>query len=389
MQCKVCEKESYAFMNFNMPLAGSFLEKATDKNKHYPLTLCFCKNCRLVQVEEEIDAAELFETYMYKTGFIKTLVDHFKNFSQELLNNYKFNNILEIGCNDFSFLKNFNNKISIGVDPSDISRKSLCENSHIDLHNTYFNKKTAEEILNKYNKIDVIYSSNCFAHIPQIKDVAEGVSVLMSDESIFIVEVHWLGTLVKELQFPFIYHEHTFYYSLESLSNLLNLYDIEIYKTEHIPIHGGSIRYYCCKKGSKKIEDSVFDLRHEEEKLKLYDFDTFLNFTQRVNLIKNKINHLIDSVNNNNEKIVAYGASGQANTFLSYCEIDKNKIDYIIDDSPIKIGRFTSSGLIPIKSSSVLYEQKPDYILCLAYTFFSEIMNKHNKLYSKWIIPLP
>lgn len=388
MECRVCDGKIYPFMFFNMPLAGSFLKSPDDENTKYPLTLCFCEDCKLVQVKEEIDADILFKEYMYKTGFIKTLVDHFYNFSTEL-SNYKFQTILEIGCNDFSFLKNFNDKTCIGVDPSDISKISSKEYPEIDLYNTYFNEDLAFEILDKYEKIDVIYASNCFAHIPKIKDIAKGIAHLMNEDSIFITEVHWLGTLVKDLQFPFVYHEHKFYYSLKSLSYLLNLFDIEIYKAEHIPTHGGSIRYYCCRKGKKTIEKSVDDLYSEEAKLGLYEYEKFLEFTQNVNQIKFEINNLIDSIIKDNKRIVAYGASGQANTFLSYCEIDRNRIEYIIDDSSIKKDKYTSSGLLQIKDSKTLYENEPDYILCLAYTFVSEIMNKHKKLNSKWIKPLP
>ena len=107
------------------------------------------------------------------------------------------------------------------------------------------------------------------------KDIVNGISKLMTNTSIFITEVHWLGTLIKDLQFPFIYHEHIFYYSYKSISYLLALYDIEVFKVEHIDTHGGSIRYYCAKKGSKKIDSSVSELIQEEESLNLYSIDTF------------------------------------------------------------------------------------------------------------------
>lgn len=388
--CKSCNHEIKPFLRFDMPLAGLFLESQTDKAISYPLSLCFCDHCTLVQVEEEIDPHVLFDNYMYKTGTISTLRKHFENFSQDLQQNHTFDRILEIGCNDFTFLKNFTSKNTIGVDPSDVALKATNEYPNIELYNTFFSADLARQIVNKYKDIDIIYASNCFAHIPTIKDIVEGISVLLtSKDSIFITEVHWLGTLVKDLQFPFIYHEHVFYYSYESLSYLLDLYDIEIFKVEHIDTHGGSIRYYCGRKGSRQIDESVFLLRLEEEELELYSFETFADFTKKIYDIKETINNTIQEILTNHQTIAAYGASGQAQTFLSLYELNNEKISYIVDDSPLKIGKYTASGRLKIEPSSVLYEKTPEYILCLAYTFFKEIIEKHNKLKTKWIIPLP
>jgi hypothetical protein len=387
--CKVCSNTTRPFLNFSMPLAGLFLDEQNQPATKYPLSLCFCDTCSLVQVNETTDPHVLFDKYMYKTGAIQTLKKHFEAFAQTLKDNFKFDTILEIGCNDFTFLKNFDTKRCIGVDPSDVANKALSDYPNIQLYNTFFSTDLADNILSLDKNIDIIYASNCFAHIPTIKNIVDGISKLLTETSIFITEVHWLGTVIKDLQFPFIYHEHMFYYSYKSIAHLLSLYNIEIFKVEHIDTHGGSIRYYCAKQGTQPIDGSVYDLIKEEELLKLYEFNTFTEFTNRIIAVKQQIHKLLDEVSLQNNNIVAYGASGQANTFLSFCELDNSKIDYIVDDSPLKIGKFTSSGRLPIKSSQSLYDQTPSYILCLAYTFFKEIINKHKNLKTKWIIPLP
>lgn len=389
-KCKICDNSIIKFLEFNMPLAGLFLENQNDEATSYPLSLCFCEHCGLVQVDEEIDPNVLFNNYMYKTGTIETLKKHFDSFANKLNQDYKFDTILEIGCNDLTFLKNFEDKTSIGVDPSDVAKLASEDNHNINLYNTFFSAELAETIVDKYPIIDIVYASNCFAHIPTIKNIVAGIKKLLTTKnSTFIVEVHWLGTLIKDLQFPFIYHEHVFYYSYKSIAYLLGLYDIEIFNVEHIDTHGGSIRYYCALKNTNNINSSVKDLIEEEESLKLYDIETFINLADRIYQIKQSINNTVDDILKTNKTLAAYGASGQAQTFLSICELDNSKINYIVDDSPLKINRFTSSGKLPIKSSNVLYNNTPDYILCLAYTFFKEIINKHDKLKTKWIIPLP
>jgi methylation protein EvaC len=393
--CRISKKPTKSFMSFSMPLAGSFLSDINSPNEHFPITVEFCEDSGLVQVAEDIPPGKLFNEYMYKTGAIKTLVDHFDVCATSIKKNFKHNTIVEIGSNDFTFLKNFLNDSDriIGVDPSDVAQRefvSLNTNNGLSLINTFFNKDIAKAIIADNPHIDIVYTSNCFAHISDILGVAEGVETLLTDtSSVFICEVHWLGSLIKNLQFPFIYHEHIFYYSLKSFRFLLNLVNIDVYKVEHIPTHGGSIRYYCCKKGARIIEQSVVDLENEEKDMGLYSAATFDNFGQRILILRDQTKQMLQSLKQCGQKIVAYGASGQANTFLSFYGIDSSLVPFIIDDSPLKIGKFTSSGLIPIKPSSFLYEHKPDYILCLAYTFFNEISKKHEALKAKWIIPLP
>lgn len=394
-KCRISSKQTKPFISFSMPLAGSFLNNNTDHNEYFPITIEFCEESSLVQVAEDIPPEKLFSEYMYKTGAIKTLVNHFQIFSQQIYEDFNPQTIVEIGCNDFTFLKNFISKDTqiLGIDPSDVSLRAYEEIKHnvnVNLINTFFNDDIAKSVTNSYPHIDVIYTSNCFAHISDILSVAKGIKQLLTDQSsVFICEVHWLGSLIKNLQFPFIYHEHIFYYSLKSIQYLLNLVDIDIYKIEHIPTHGGSIRYYCCHKNARPIEDSVYNLQQEEKELGLYSFETFEAFGKHIISLKNSTIKILQDIKDNNQKVVAYGASGQANTFLSFYGIDHTLVPYIIDDSPLKIGKYTSSGLIPIKESKFLYDYQPDYILCLAYTFFDEIYKKHNSLKAKWIIPLP
>ena len=386
MSCKVCGGVLRSFMNFRMPLAGAFPDKQNEKVTVYPLTLSFCDNCTLVQVEEEVDAKILFNTYMYRTGVVQTLVDHFRNFASTLTG---FQSILEIGCNDLTFLRNFPGKLCIGVDPSDVSTRAAEQHPAITLRNTFFSRSTAEKIESEFGKMDVIYASNCFAHVPSVADMAEGVRTLMADRSIFIVEVHWVGALIQNLQFPFIYHEHVFYYSLRSFSVLMERCGLQVFRAEQIPIHGGSIRLYCCLQGARAIESSVDLLCAEEQRLRLSEFSTYSEFTMRVNSVKSELRAIIDRCSDGGGMVVGYGASGQANTFLAYCEIGNEQLSWIADDSELKAGRFTSAGLIPIRSPAALYEREPDFIIVLAYTFFDEIRSRHSGLRSKWVIPLP
>lgn len=392
--CRISNSENLIdFFEFKTALAGDFHRKkeGCDMEKVYPLTLSFCPDSGLVQVNEVISGDELFEEYYYKTGTIGTLVKHFDHLSEKIKRDLKPNSIFEIGCNDFTLLKNFENKnLSkiVGVDPSDVSKETATK--EITLYNDFFTSKLARIILEKQGTFEVITTSNSFAHIEDIRDVTRGFKLLLSDEGTAIIEVHWLGSLIKNLQFPFIYHEHMYYYSLKSISYLLNQYGLRVFDVEKIQIHGGSIRFYCCHKDSKKETSRSVDLlAKEENELGLYKIETYLNFTKTTEVIKERTMELLKKLKSEGYTIIGYGASGQANTLMAYYGISKEHIDFIVDDSPLKIGCYTPNNCLPIISSEELTKERPDYIFCFAYTFYEEIRKRNANLDTKWIIPLP
>lgn len=391
--CRISDSDNLInFFSLETALAGGFLRDKTscDKEKKYPLTVSFCPKSSLVQVNEIIDPETLFSNYFYKTGSIETLVRHFKELSEEYKNFSSNKSILEIGCNDFSMLNHLVNSqydTIIGVDPSDVAMNSPREGCL--LYNRCFNSKLAEEIVIEHGKMDLVSASNCFAHIENIKDVTLGIKKLLSNSGIAVIEVHWLGNIIKNLQFPFIYHEHMYYYSLKAMKYLMDQFDLTIFDTKHINIHGGSVRYYICHKGDKKIKESVRKLGVEEKSLKLDDYQTYLNYADKVFMLGKKLKSLLAKLKAEGKTVYGYGASGQANTLMAFYNISSDDIPLIIDDAPLKIGCFTPNNHIQIVSSEVLNSNPPDYILCFAYTFIDEIRKRNPNFHGKWIIPLP
>jgi len=391
--CRISDSENLkTFFSLETALAGGFLknENLCKEEKKYPLTVSFCPESSLVQVNEIVSAEVLFSDYFYKTGSIKTLTNHFSEMAEEykLISNNK--NIVEIGCNDFSMLGNLigsQYKKIIGVDPSNVS-KNFQPTGTI-LYNTCFNSEIADKIVIEHGRADIISASNCFAHIENIKDVTLGIKKLLSKNGTAVIEVHWLGNIIKNYQFPFIYHEHMYYYSLKAMEYLMSQFDLSIFDVKHINIHGGSIRYYICHNGAKEIRENVASLEKEERELNLYDENTYLNYSEQVKLLGLELKNLIAKLKKENKKIYGYGASGQANTLMAFYGITKDEIPLIIDDAPLKVGCYTPNNHIPIVNSDILNTEPPDYILCFAYTFIEEIIKRNKKFNGKWIVPLP
>lgn len=401
--CIFCKQQTLRkIIDFGkVALAGAFLKpEQFPGEKKYPLCLAFCEHCYAVQVTERIHPSVLFKNYFYFSSAIGTLREHFIKYAEDVVNRFLPSPttavVAEIGCNDGILLKHIAEHgvhTVIGIDPAQ-NVVATINDPRITVINDYFDVVVAERAALKYGQADLVLANNVFAHIEDIHSVTEGVKKLLKDDGIFIFEVHYLGKILEELQYDFIYHEHLFYYSLLALENHLVSHDMVIFDVQPISIHGGSMRYYACKKTSmhaKHISKAVDKLR-ADERLKRYDsFDRYAQFAKKCAQRRNELISLLNRLQNEKKRIVGYGASGRANTIMQYCGIDQQYIECVIDDAPMKQGYYTPGTHVPICNKQVLTTQ-PDYVLIFAWTFYNEIANKSTNYISnggRFIIPLP
>lgn len=400
--CRFCGKklEKPVINLGKVPLAGGFLKskKYFSKEKLYPLTIAFCENCYLIQVKEVISPDKLFKNYFYHSSAIKTLVTHFEKTVKELAkltgkNDNKL--IIEIGCNDGIFIRESLKKgfKAVGIDPADNIVKPLIKDG-LPIINEYFTSKTAKKIIKKYGKADIIFSSNTLAHIEDMHEVYKGVESILKDDGILVFENHYLGNLIKEMQYDMIYHEHQYYYSLSTLVNFLKQHNLEVFNVMFIPIHAGSIRVYIQRKdGKRKIDDIVLKTLKKERRDHLTVKDTFINFNKKILQTKKNLVKLLHKIKKEGAKIAGYGASGRGTILMNYCGLNNDLLDYVIDDAPAKQGAYTPGNHLKIVSSDILLTRnRPDYIVLFAWSFWEEI-KKRNKNYlqngGKFIVPLP
>ncbi len=399
--CRFCSRESLVqALNLGyVPLAGGFLKKRSDfaKEKFYPLSVSFCEECFLFQVDNVVDPDTLFQNYSYHTSTIQTLVDHFESFAQELAQEYnprKFK-ILEIGCNDGPFIKSLIDKgfSPLGVDPARNIVTPLIKKG-LPIIASYFTERLAKKIVMQHGQFDAIVSFNTLAHIEDMNDVVRGIKILLKSQGFLAFEVHYLGNLISGKQYDMIYHEHQYYYSLMTLSNFLKTHDMTIFHVKPTPIHAGSMRFYVQKKNARRtISRSVKKLLGIERKLRLDKLPTYQKFSKKMERAKVELLNLLSRLKSQGKKIAGYGASGRATILLNYSGIDENFIDYIIDDSPARQNVYIPGAHVKTVSSKILQtNKKPDYILLFAWAFLNEVRDR-NKEYlrdgGKFIIPLP
>ncbi len=404
LKCTLCKSHKIVeIIDFgHVGLAGGFLKKSEIKfERKYRMRLCFCKQCFSLHIYDKIKPKILFKDYFYFSSAIKTLRIHFSELAKEvheIIKNKKLQNVLEFGCNDGILLKPLvSNKINnlIGVDPASNIVKTV-KHKKINIINDFFDFKLSQLIKKQYGKMNVILANNVFAHISNLNNTTRAIKNLLEIEGSFIFEVHYLGKMIEEVQYDMVYHEHIFYHSLISLSSHFNRYGLTIYNVKDIDIHAGSMRYYVCHNESilsRNINKKVTRLLNKELQNQYNKTKTFLDFSKKIQTTKRDLLFVMNKIKNNGEIIYGYGASGRANTILQYCNLNKDDIPYIIDDSKAKHGFYTPGSHIKICSADILVSnKKPDYILLFAWSFLKEIAIK-NKRYleqgGKIILPLP
>lgn len=403
-ECRFClGKKLKDFIDFGyVPLAGGFLKSAHQmrKEKHYPFSVCICTSCGLVQGRYVVNKSILFEDYFYRSSAIGTLTSHFEVYADELaeiVKNPQDKFVVEIGSNDGVFLRplaKLGFKV-LGVDPAKNIVESLNQRETPTIC-AYFGQRAASKIVKTQGQADIIVTSNSFAHIDDMHDVMRGVVTLLKKNGMLCIENHYLGTLLKEFQYDMMYHEHMSYYSLLSLSSFFALYDMEVFDVKPIPMHAGSMRYYVQFKnaGGRKKSPELYSLLRKENRLKLADFNTFKSFAQKTDKARKALMEFITKEKTAGKRFVGYGASGRATMMMSYCGINSDHLDYVVDDAPAKLGSFMPGSHVPIRSSQILSDPKkrPDYCLLFAWSFAQEIMKKQKpylKQGGKFIIPLP
>tara|TARA_A100001015_G_C14996854_1_gene716569 strand:+ start:681 stop:1919 length:1239 start_codon:yes stop_codon:yes gene_type:complete len=400
-KCRLCDSNKLkTFIDFRrMPLAGAFLSKSQIKNEFlYPMAMQFCKNCSSVQVDTVIPLDVLFKKYFYFSSSINTLIEHFFDLSNMVSKKYLKNggNVLEIGCNDGVFLNHMVKKNGInciGVDPAKNVIKKI-SNKKITSYNKPFNFELSKKIKSRFHKIDLIVSSFSFGHIDNMKSVAEGIDNLLDENGTFIFEIYYLGTVIKELQYDMMYHEHMTYYTIKSLKKFLSNYNLRIFNIEKIKLRSGSLRFSCCRIKNKKTNSKNVEKYLRDENKNGFNKLSYLNnYNNKINKTKADIIKIIKKLKKDKKTIYGYGASGRGTIIMNYCNLDNSVLDYVVDDAPAKRGKYTPGTHVKIISWDDLKKVGyPDYFVLFAWPFHAEISKKraeYLKKGGKFIVPLP
>lgn len=380
------------------PLANNLLNKSDlDKPEpKFPLRLAVCKSCWLMQIVDTVPPVKLFSEYLYFSSFSETMVEHSRKAVERYIKEFNLNKdsfAIEIASNDGYLLKNFvDAKIPcLGIEPA----KNIAEvaiKKGIPTVVEFFGEQYARTLVAEGKQADIIIANNVFAHAPNINDFVKGLKIALKPTGTIVLEFPYGVEMVEKTEFDTIYHEHVFYFTLNTLMPVFAQNGLQIFNVERLPIHGGSLRLFIGTPHNHFISDSVKMLLEEEEQKGIKNIEFYERFAKRVQKLKKELFSLIYDLKTKEKKIAAYGASAKGSTLLNYFQLNKSIIDFIADKSIYKQGKFSPGMHIPIVPTDWLVKEKPDFTLLLTWNFADEILKqqeKYRKQGGKFIIPIP
>ena len=373
------------FLNLGkQPLANSFLsniKKITLKNEFfYNLKICFnTKNC-LVSIKKPVNPKKQYTNkYAHRASESKTMREAFKNTARKLFKRFKPKQIMEIGSNDGVFIKNFDKKKVIAVEPC----KNLAQltKKMFKTYPDFWNLKLSKKIISKEKKkIDLIFSANTISHIPNLRETFVGINKILSENGVLVIEDPSLLKVLVNNSYDQFYDEHVYVFSTLAIQKIVQSYGLRLFDIEEVSTHGGSNRYYICKTNGKyNTTVRLNKIIKKEKSYGINKLNSYKKFAKRVIESKKKLKNLLIFLNKQKKSIISYGATYKSTTVFNFCKINSNLIKYVTDTTLNKQGKYTPGTHIKIISPEKGMNKKVDYAFLGAWNFKKEIFAKENK----------
>lgn len=402
MKCRHCNNRLiYEVIDLNhSPISNDLLseEEMIRKEVYYPLTVMLCSNCFLLQVDEFKKTTDIFsKEYVYFSSYSETWLKHAKKYVNQMIERYRYNSdnlVVEIASNDGYLLQYFlEKKIPVlGVEPTQNTAKVAIKKG-INTIIAFFSEKFALKHFSD-KKADLLIGNNVLAHVPDLNGFIKGLKIALATKGIITLEFPHVVNMLKYNQFDTIYHEHFSYFSLYTVKKIFEKYNLSIFDVQEIPTHGGSLRVFIKHTAdiSKNIEDSVKKILDKENIFGITNISSYMKFKDSVRKVKYDFMTFLLESKSKNKKIAGYGAAAKGNTLLNYCGIKKDLIDFCVDTSPHKQGKYLPGSHIPIVGKEEIKLQKPDFVIIFPWNIKEEIIRQHNyirKWGGKFVIVIP
>jgi SAM-dependent methyltransferase len=400
--CLLCGASlRHTFVDLGMsPLCESYLteEDLNRMEPFYPLHTYVCDRCFLVQLEEYVSPEKIFTEYAYFSSYADSWVEHMRRYAETITDRLGLGPrslVVEVASNDGYLLQHFVKKgiPVLGVEPAANVARVAVEKG-IPTLVRFFGAQTARELAAEGRRADLVCGANVLAQVPRPNDFVQGLEILLRPGGVVTIEFPHLMRLMAETQFDTIYHEHFSYFSFVSAESLFAAHGLEIFDVDELATHGGSLRVYARRAGdaSRAVTERVGELRQREIDAGLRRIETYASFAERVKETKRKLLEFLIQAKREGKRIAGYGAPGKGNTLLNYCGIGTDFIDFTVDRSTYKQGKFLPGTHIPIHHPDRLREARPDYVLILPWNFKDEIVKQIAYIREwggKFVVPIP
>jgi hypothetical protein len=380
--CRVCGStrlRQYIDLG-RLPLSNHFelTRAAACASERYPLQVLFCEDCYLSQL----------------SGVSRGYITHCQQMALDLQERFALTTDsfqVDIAGNDGTLLKQFRQAIGLkvlNVDPA-ANLTDVSNVAGIEALAEFWSMDISKQIVQTHGRADLITATNVFAHVDNVSEFMRAALNLLKPTGLLVLEFPYLIDLVARAEFDTIYFEHLSYFSLLPLHLLCLRTGMRIIDVEKQAIHGGSLRVTLAPNGSPwPTSTRVAALLESEKALGICKLAWYVDYAEQVqDKVAAFARQLID-LKAADKSIAAFAASAKGNVLLNCANLGPDIIEYIVDETPEKIGRYSPGLGIPIVHRQTLLTQPPDVLVILSWNFAEEIRAKLAPIYhGAYIVP--
>lgn len=385
VHCRICHSKNLDLVIDlgKQPWGNHFLKKEeVGQENFYPLEVVYCQDCATAQLDYTVPKEVMFSDHTYLSGMTRSLDQHFRNVAETVdglfFRQEPKKSVMDIGSNDGTQLRHFQ-KLGydvVGVESSK-STARLANEKGVHTVNEFFNAPFAERLNRKF---EVINASGVFFHLEELHSVTEGIKKSLADNGVFVVQFLYMKKIVDNCAFDQIYHEHLVYYTLQTIENLLEQFDLEMFDAELASIHGGSIIGYVGHKGHRPTSTRLFKLKKDEAASHINKMETYVKFAKSIAQKKEQNLRDLHAMKKSGKTIYGMGAPVKGNTLLNYFGISNDLISCLVEINPLRKNLFAPGSHIPIKLEEEVASQPPDVYYVLSWNFKRDILERYSAL---------
>jgi len=378
------------------PLANSYLSRhqLDLPETHHPLHVKVCERCLLVQLDHKVDPEDIFRQYDYFSSTSPTWVENARRKAESLIRRFQLGPaslVAEIGSNDGYLLRHFKDHgvQVMGIDPA-ANCAVEAERAGVPTLVRFFGEALGRELKDTARQADLITGTNTLAHIPRIRDCLKGLASAVKPRGVVAMEFPHILNLIRHTQFDTIYHEHYYYFSLHALAGMFEDCGLSVFDVEEIPTHGGSLCVYAQPSGAGRETGPRVDyVLDKEVAAGLNTLDGYDGFAGKVWWAKIKLLEFLVKSARDGFRVAAYGAPAKGSTLLNHCGVGRDLIEFVVDDSPHKQGKFMPGSHIPIISREHLIQEQPPFTIILPWNLEAAIRERNTDYSGRWVVPIP
>ena len=397
--CGTALEQSFCDLGMS-PLANSYLnaDQLDRREVFYPLHAFVCSKCLLVQLAEFESAEFIFTDYLYFSSYSQSWLDHAHQYVRDTTTRFHLDSskqVVEIASNDGYLLQYFveSGIPSLGIEPAENVAEVAIQRG-VDTRVGFFGTSMASKLVGEDIRADLLIGNNVLAHVPDLNDFVAGMATVLAADGVITMEFPHLLQLIEHNQFDTIYHEHFSYFSLLTVTRVFAAHGLRLFDVEQLPTHGGSLRIYACHAEYPRhiTTRRLRELGELEQAASLHLPEGYTAFPERVKRTKRALLEFLVDARNRGLSTAAYGAPAKGNTLLNYCGIRDDLLDYTVDRSPHKQGKFLPGTHLPIYAPDHIRDTRPDFLLILPWNLRDEVVRDMSYIRDwggRFVVPVP